>query len=69
MNIPSNYLNMLTSMEQTIDALLSEGRTKDALVLLSSESIIRAHFGSRPPSPDAIRGQSDLVNASSQAQV
>jgi hypothetical protein len=42
-----SYSKMLTAIEQTIDDLLAEGETRDALILMSSESIIRHHLGPR----------------------
>jgi hypothetical protein len=47
MDCAASYLKMLTAIEQTIDSLLAQGDTQDALVLLTSESIIRHHLGPR----------------------
>ena len=64
MKSSTSYRNMLTSMKKTINDLLSEGKTQDALVLLNSESIIRAHFAAQQQSSTAIRGNCALVDAS-----
>lgn len=47
MSYSNDLTDMFSCMERTAENLLSVGETRDALVLLTSESIIRAHFDKR----------------------
>jgi hypothetical protein len=47
MSYSHNLSKMFAGMELVAGNLLSAGQTQDALVLLASESILRAHFRDR----------------------
>jgi hypothetical protein len=51
MSSVSDRSKLLSAMMQAADRLLSAGQMQDALVVLASESIIRAHFESHKAVP------------------
>jgi len=55
-----NLTKMFSGIERAAGSLLSAGQTQDAMVLLASESILRAHFETRVFGEGAARQQTDL---------